>query len=69
MPGDFILMDYPCDCEDMKWMVDNNKVFVKEKNIWVLSWIELDKTDKGTNIEKFGVKFDFCLFCGKKIEG
>ena len=61
---------YPCDCLDMKWMIDNNKVFERHgSGKWVLSWIELDKHDKGTNIERFGVRFDNCLFCGKKIKG
>ncbi len=60
---------YPCGCEGMRWMMDNNKVFEKENGRWVLAWIELDKHDKGTNIERFGVRFDNCLFCGKKIKG
>jgi len=60
-------VEYPCNCVDMKWMVDNNKVFRKESGNWILSWIELDKTKKGTNIEKFGVKFNYCLFCGQRI--
>ncbi len=60
---------YPCECEDMMWMVDNNKVFKKENDRWVLRWTELDKHDKGTNIETFGVRFSNCLFCGKKIKG
>ncbi len=59
--------DYPCWCPDMRWMVDNNEVFVEENGRWVLKWVELDKTDKGTNIETFGVKFNHCLFCGKRI--
>ena len=60
----------PCDCPSMKWMVDNNDVFRKEDCHWILSWVELtDKTKKGTNIERFGVKFDYCIFCGKKIKG
>jgi hypothetical protein len=58
---------YPCDCVDMKWMMDNNNVFRKESHNWILAWTELDSTDKGTNIEKFGVKFNYCLFCGKRI--
>jgi len=58
---------YPCDCEDMKWMMETNKVFRYEDGNWLLAWIELDKTNKGTNIEKFGVKFDYCIFCGKRI--
>jgi len=60
---------YPCDCKDMKWMVDTNDVFKYEDGMWLLAWIELDKTGKGTNIEKFGVKFNHCIFCGKKIKG
>lgn len=58
---------YPCDCEDMRWMVDNNKVFKKEDGMWFLSWMELSGAGKDMHIERFGVKFDYCLFCGKKI--
>jgi len=61
-------MEYPCDCEDMHWMVDHNKVFQNENGIWVLSWIELDKNKDGTvNIPIYGVKFNYCMFCGKGI--
>jgi hypothetical protein len=60
---------YPCDCEDMKWMVDTNAKFKYEDGHWLDTWIELDKTDKGTNIENFGVKFNYCEFCGKRIKG
>ena len=69
MSGDNILMDYPCDCPGMKWMMDNNDKFKYEGGHWVDTWIELDKTDKGTNIERFGVKFNYCEFCGKKVKG
>jgi len=69
MSGDTILMEYPCGCSAMKWMMGNNDVFRKEEGHWILSWMELDKTNKGTNIERFGVKFDHCMFCGKKIKG
>lgn len=48
-------------------MVDNNKVFKKEDGMWFLSWIELERSGRNTQIERFGVKFDYCLFCGKKI--
>lgn len=51
----------------MKWMVDNNKVFKKENGSWMLIWIELDRNGKTINIENFGVRFEYCLFCGKKI--
>lgn len=61
-------MEYPCDCSDMKWMIDHNDVFVKEDDFWILKWIELDRTKKGTNIGRFGVKFKYCMFCGKKIK-
>jgi hypothetical protein len=63
------LKDYLCNCIDMKWMQDNNKVFEYENGHWFLAWIELDKYNNGTNIERFGVKFNYCLFCGKKIKG
>lgn len=59
-------MNYPCNCEGMKWMMDNNEVF-KNKSKWMLTWVELDRDGKDTNIEKFGVRFKYCLFCGKKI--
>ena len=59
--------DYPCQCEEMKWMIDNNKVFKKDDGSWMLTWMELDRNDKKTNIENFGVRFKHCLFCGKKI--
>lgn len=58
---------YPCQCEEMKWMVDNNKVFKKENGSWMLTWMELDRDGKTVNIENFGVRFKNCLFCGKKI--
>ena len=62
------IQKYPCQCADMKWMVDNNKVFINDDGLWLLSWLELDKVPNGTiNIEHFGVKFEYCLFCGKKI--
>lgn len=60
-------MKYPCDCADMKWMIDNNKVFSQEDGEWILGWIELDKTKSGMNIERLGVRFNYCLFCGKRI--
>lgn len=59
-------MDYPCECDEMKWMVDNNKVFKYKDNGWMLTWIELDKSKKGVNIEKFGVRINYCMFCGNK---
>ena len=63
------MSNYPCICEEMKWMIDNNKVFKKEDGDWILAWIELDRDGKNTNIENFGVRFKYCLFCGKKING
>jgi len=60
---------YPCDCKDMRWMVDNNEVFKTHNDFWILQWIELDKDNGKTNIERLGVKFKYCLFCGKKIKG
>jgi len=61
------MKEYPCQCKSMKWMVDNNKVFKKENGSWMLVWMELDKHSKNINIENFGVRFEYCLFCGKKI--
>lgn len=59
--------NYPCQCEGMKWMVDHNEVFKKEDGEWVLAWIELDRSPQGTNIERFGIRFSHCLFCGERI--
>lgn len=59
-------MNYPCNCEEMEWMMDNNEVF-KNESKWMLTWTELDRDGKDTNIERFGVRFKYCLFCGKKI--
>jgi hypothetical protein len=38
-------------------------------NRWVMMWVSLDKTNKGINIERFGVKFNYCMFCGKEVKG
>jgi len=61
-------MEYPCNCKEMIWMMDNNQVFKKEESRWLLTWKELDKDkNKGVNIEQFGVVIYYCMFCGKKI--
>jgi hypothetical protein len=49
-------------------MMDHNKVFIEKDGGWFLSWMELDKTEKGDmNKENFGIKVRYCNFCGKKI--
>ncbi len=58
---------YPCKCSGMQWMIDNNKVFKNEEDKWMLTWIELDRSKKGVNIENFGIQIRYCVFCGKKI--
>ncbi len=58
---------YPCDCEDMKWMVDNNKVFQKENNKWLLVWKEIDRDAATTTINNYAVTINYCVFCGKRI--
>jgi hypothetical protein len=62
-------MKYPCDCEDMRFIIDNYDKFQYQEGHWLDVWKNLDKTEKGTNIETFGVKFYYCEFCGKKIKG
>jgi len=52
----------------MKWITDNYKVFEYKEGRWMLTWIELDKTEVGTNVENFGITANYCVFCGKKIE-
>lgn len=59
---------YPCDCDDMMWMMDNHKLFGAQGGNWAVVWVELDKTDNGTNIEHLGVRFRYCLFCGKELK-
>jgi len=61
-------MEYPCNCKDMVWMMDNNKVFVKQNGNWMLTWMEMDKSLGIVNVEKFGVVIHNCMFCGKKIK-
>jgi len=59
---------YPCDCNDMIWMIHHEKVFKFEDGFWALSWMELDRTEKGeVNIGHFGVKIKHCPFCGKEL--
>lgn len=63
-------MEYPCDCLDMKYVINNTNLIKKEDGHWIFTWIDgLDKTSKGTNIERFGMKFEYCPWCNKKIEG
>ena len=65
---ELVMSDYPCICDEMKWMIDHNEVFKIENNDWMLVWMELDRSsEKKTNIEKFGVRFSHCMFCGRKI--
>ncbi len=59
---------YPCDCDEMVWMMGNYDLFGEQGGSWVVVWTELDKTDSGTNIERFGVRFSHCLFCGKALK-
>jgi len=62
-------MIYPCECVDMKWMMDNKKVFKKSDGRWMLTWMEFDKEGhKGINIEQFGMVIHYCMFCGCKIK-
>ena len=63
-------MEYPCDCSDMKYAIDHTNFIKKENSHWMFDWIDsLDKTKKGINIERFHMKFEYCMFCGKKIKG
>ena len=63
-----MLMDYPCNCKEMIWMMEHNQVFKKQDNRLMLTWTELDREkNKGINIEQFGVVIHYCMFCGKEI--
>jgi hypothetical protein len=60
--------NYPCNCENMVWMINNSDIFKFQDSAWVLHWIELDKGKDGTtSIERFGVRFQYCMFCGRSI--
>jgi len=59
---------YPCDCENSKFIMDNYDVIKDENNAWMLNWLELDKTNKGTNIQRLGIRVKYCMFCGKKLK-
>lgn len=60
-------MDYPCNCKEMVWMMNNNKVFSKQDDRWLLTWKELDKDKTMINVEQFGVTVYYCMFCGNRI--
>jgi hypothetical protein len=63
---------YPCDCDEMRFMIDNHELFMYDNhNEWFLTWIvkEFDEEKGVTNLPKLGVKFDYCMFCGKEIQG
>jgi len=59
---------YPCDCQDGKFIKDNYDVIKMENGAWMLNWLELDKTDKGTNIQRLGIRVKYCMFCGKELK-
>jgi len=61
-------MTYPCDCPNMKWLMDNNKVFQLNEGRWMLTWVELDKEKSHTNVTPYGIAIYYCNFCGKKIK-
>lgn len=58
---------YPCDCQDMKWVVDNHNKYSYMYNYWIDTWKEVDRNKRETVIETFGIKFNYCPFCGKKV--
>jgi hypothetical protein len=73
-------MDYPCDCSNMKMIIETGvgnfdfngrkyHLFLHDENFWALSWVQLDRIETGINIEEFGLRLEYCPFCGKKIKG
>lgn len=61
-------MDYPCDCKNARWLIENYKVFQNQEGRWMLTWIELDKEKTYTNVTPYGITMNYCMFCGKKIK-
>jgi len=59
--------DYPCNCDDMVFVINNLDLIEKMDNHWLIKWKELDRTAKGINIENLAIKFLYCPFCGNKI--
>ena len=60
-------LEYPCNCDDMIFVINNLDLISKVDIHWVIKWKELDKTTNGINIENLAVKFSYCPFCGNKI--
>lgn len=60
-------MIYPCACDDMKWLVDNNDVFVHIDGHWLVKWTEFDRVGIKSNIQVLSIRMYYCVFCGKKL--
>jgi hypothetical protein len=60
-------MLYPCDCRDMKWIVDHHNRYSLIGDHWIETWKEIDRNKKETVIQNLGIKINYCPFCGKKV--
>jgi len=52
----------------MKYIIENTELITSFKDHWVIVWKELDRTNKGVNIENLAVKINNCPFCGKELK-
>ena len=59
---------YPCTCPEMEFIVDNYDIIKKENGAWMFNWLELDRTNEGTNIQRLGIRIKYCVFCGKELK-
>lgn len=59
---------YPCNCDDMKWLVDNYDVVIFKDGYWLLKWVEFDRVGIKSNIQTFSTRMRNCMFCGNTIK-
>lgn len=66
------MKDSPCsnNCESMRWFIDNTDVFTKNDNdVWIATWIELNRDRSNIDVSKYGVAMCYCIFCGGEVNG
>ena len=56
-------------CEDFKKILINHKNLFQDDPEYgkIISWIELSKESSFHKIHNYGIKINYCPFCGKKI--
>lgn len=56
-------------CEDLKKvLIDHKNLFQDDENYgMMLSWMELSKEKSFHKIYNYGIKINYCPFCGSKV--